>query len=81
MRESPAVHIAREMLDTNSAEVLLVEPNISELPKSLTAGQLISLEQALEQADIIAVLVGHSQFKTVMISDDKPVIDAVGIIK
>jgi len=80
LRESPAVHIAREMLDTNSAEVLLVEPNISELPKSLTAGQLISLEQALEQADIIAVLVGHSQFKAVRISDDKPVIDAVGII-
>jgi len=80
LRESPAVHIAREMLDTNSAEVLLVEPNISELPKSLTAGQLISLEQALEQADIIAVLVGHSQFKAVSISDDKPVVDAVGII-
>ncbi len=80
LRESPAVHIAREMLDTNSAEVLLVEPNISELPKSLTAGQLISLEQALEQADIIAVLVGHSQFKAVRISDDKPVVDAVGII-
>ncbi|MGE6324738.1 UDP-N-acetyl-D-mannosamine dehydrogenase [Psychrobacter sp. NPDC078370] len=80
LRESPAVHIAREMLDTNSAEVLLVEPNISELPKSLTAGQLIGLEQALEQADIIAVLVGHSQFKAVRISDDKPVIDAVGII-
>ena len=81
LRESPAVHIAREMLDTNSAEILLVEPNINELPKSLTTGQLINLEQALEQADIIAVLVGHSQFKTVSISDDTPVIDAVGIIK
>lgn len=80
LRESPAVHIAREMLDTNSAEILLVEPNISELPKSLAVGQLISLEHALEQADIIAVLVGHSQFKAVKISDDKPVIDAVGII-
>lgn len=81
LRESPAVHIAREMLDTNSAEILLVEPNINELPKSLTTGQLINLEQALEQADIIAVLVGHSQFKVISISDDTPVIDAVGIIK
>jgi len=81
LRESPAVNIAKKMLDSHLAEVLLVEPNISELPKNLTAGQLISLEQALEQADIIAVLVGHSQFKAVMISDDKPVIDAVGIVK
>lgn len=81
LRESPAVHIAREMLDVDSAEMLLVEPNISELPKSLSAGNLVDLDSALEQADIIAVLVGHSQFRAVSIPEDKPVVDAVGIVK
>ena len=62
LRESPAVHIARDMLDANSAEILLVEPNINELPKSLTAGELVDLDSALEQADIIVVLVAHNEF-------------------
>ena len=79
MRESPAVHIAREMLDISSAKILLVEPNINELPKSLTAGNLVDLDSAIEQADIVVILVGHSQFKTVSLPEDKGVIDAVGI--
>ncbi len=81
LRESPAVHIAREMLDVDLAEFLLVEPNINELPKSLTAGNLVNLGSAIEQADIIAILVGHSQFKAVSLPEDKPIIDAVGIIR
>ncbi len=80
LRESPAVHIAREMLDTDSAEILLVEPNISELPKSLMAGELIELDSALEQADIMVILVGHEQFKKIDIHSDKSVVDVVGII-
>lgn len=79
LRESPAVNIARDMLDADLAELLLVEPNINELPKSLTAGNLVDLGSALEQADILAVLVGHSQFKEITLPEDKPVVDAVGV--
>lgn len=79
LRESPAVHIARDMLDADSAEFLLVEPNIDELPKSLMAGNLVKLDSALEEADIIVILVGHDQFKKVSLPEDKPMIDAVGI--
>lgn len=79
LRESPAVHIARDMLDADSAEFLLVEPNIDELPKSLMAGNLVELDSALEEADIIVILVGHDQFKKVSLPEDKPMIDAVGI--
>ncbi|WP_320157578.1 UDP-N-acetyl-D-mannosamine dehydrogenase [Psychrobacter sp. Pi2-1] len=79
LRESPAVNIARDMLDADLAELLLVEPNINELPKSLIAGNLVDLDSALEQADILAVLVGHSQFKEVSLPEDK-LVDAVGII-
>lgn len=69
LRESPAVHIAREMLDVDSAEILLVEPNISELPKSLTAGDLVELGSALEHADIMIILVAHDEFKQLELSN------------
>ena len=69
LRESPAVHIAREMLDVDSAEILLVEPNISELPKSLTAGDLVELGSALEHADSMIILVAHDEFKQLEFSN------------
>lgn len=69
LRESPAVHIAREMLDVDSAEILLVEPNISELPKSLTAGDLVESGSALEHADIMIILVAHDEFKQLEFSN------------
>ncbi len=80
LRESPAVHIAREMLDVDSAEILLVEPNINKLPQSLTAGNLVELDSALEKADIIAILVGHEQFRHIKLDDSRAIIDAVGIV-
>ncbi|MGP5213864.1 UDP-N-acetyl-D-mannosamine dehydrogenase [Psychrobacter immobilis] len=80
LRESPAVNIAREMLDIGSIEVLLVEPNINDLPKSLIAGDLVELDSALEQADIIAILVGHEQFRHIKLDDSRAIIDAVGIV-
>ncbi|MGP5660958.1 UDP-N-acetyl-D-mannosamine dehydrogenase [Psychrobacter celer] len=77
LRESPAVHIAREMLDMGSAEILLVEPNISELPKSLKAGNLVELGSALEQADIMVVLVAHDEFGKEQLSSDAHIINFV----
>lgn len=81
LRESPAVNIAKKMIDADNANILLVEPNINKLPQSLTAGNLVKLDSAIEQADIIVILVGHSEFKAVRLPKDNPVIDAVGIIK
>lgn len=77
LRESPAVHIAREMLDMDSAEILLVEPNISELPKSLAAGELVELDSALEQSDILVVLVAHNEFGKEQLSSDAQIINFV----
>ncbi|MGE6361600.1 UDP-N-acetyl-D-mannosamine dehydrogenase [Psychrobacter glacincola] len=68
LRESPAVNIAREMLDIGSIEVLLVEPNINKLPKELESGKLVSLSEALNVADIIAILVAHDDFVKIEIS-------------
>lgn len=56
LRESPAVNIAQKMLDADNAEVLLVEPNIKQLPERLSSGTLVALEAAVEQADVLLIL-------------------------
>ena len=57
LRESPAVHIADELL-SNGYDVVVVEPNIESHDKFA----LVSLEDALKTADLIAVLVKHRTF-------------------
>ena len=57
LRESPALHIAAA-LKSQGYDVLAVEPNI----KSHEQFELASLEEALESADVFAVLVKHRQF-------------------
>lgn len=79
LRESPAVKIAQKILDADNATILLVEPNIQVLPEKLAAGTLLPLDSALEQADIIVILVGHSEFENKRIFQNKVIVDAVGI--
>lgn len=57
LRESPAVHIAESLL-SQGYDVIAVEPNIEKHDQFT----LSSLEDALHQADVIAVLVKHRQF-------------------
>ncbi|PWK14647.1 UDP-N-acetyl-D-mannosaminuronic acid dehydrogenase [Psychrobacter immobilis] len=71
LRESPAVNIAQKMLDADNANMLLVEPNISKLPEKLNTGMLVSLNSAVEQADVIVVLVAHDEFTDIALSDKK----------
>ena len=63
LRESPAVNIAQKMIEANNAEILLVEPNIKKLPEKLAAGTLVSLSEAVDRADVVAILVAHDEFK------------------
>ena len=83
LRESPALDIAMSLLKDNIGEILLVEPNIKQLPKKYADhnARLTSLPQALEQANILVVLVDHKQFKTLHTVDvaTKVVIDTRGI--
>lgn len=62
LRESPAVEIAKEFGLKNEVELLLVEPNINTLPSEIQNGRLVSLDEALKQSDVQAVLVKHSEF-------------------
>lgn len=66
LRESPAMEIAHQIAQWNSGETLVVEPNIHQLPDSLaTDCTLVSLDNALAQADVLVMLVDHAPFKAV----------------
>ena len=84
LRESPAVEITRAILDGNMANVLVVEPNVEKLPDSFggKAVQLVKLDDALSQADILVVLVDHKEFLGLakMNFADKVIVDTRGLI-
>lgn len=64
LRESPAIAIAQQLISFHSGSVLLVEPNITQLPQKLAGQTLSSTEHAFAQADIHVLLVDHKMFKS-----------------
>ena len=83
LRESPALDITKMLAQNNEAEILVVEPNINELPEALAAlgVKLVSLEEALERSNTLAVLVDHKEFKAIPAEQvaRKVVVDSRGI--
>jgi len=65
LRESPAVEIVEALVAENVGTILAVEPNIKALPEQLAAKgvELVGLEEGLERANVLLVLVGHKPFK------------------
>jgi len=63
LRESPAVDIVASLARKNLGSLLVVEPHITKLPEQLREGiRLVSLDEALVQADIFVMLVDHQNF-------------------
>jgi UDP-N-acetyl-D-mannosaminuronic acid dehydrogenase len=82
LRESPALDITK-MLSDERYEILAVEPNIQELPKVLENRKnvkLVSLEDALKEADVIVVLVNHKEFNRESLKTDAKVLDFVNAL-
>ncbi len=84
LRESPAVEIVRELAQDGNLTLLAVEPNIDALPEDLARFanlRLVGLESALQEADILALLVNHREFGKVddQRLNEKIVIDTRGI--
>lgn len=78
LRESPSKYIAtRVMQDCCNANILIVEPNISEHP----VFKLSEYKEAYDKADIVVFLTAHSAFKTLQWRDDKVILDFCGIFK
>lgn len=82
IRESPAIEISHRLTKLNNNNILIVEPNIKELPTVLRgSAEHVSVEKAIKHADIIVLLVGHDEFKTAAIHDSKKIIlDICGIL-
>jgi UDP-N-acetyl-D-mannosaminuronic acid dehydrogenase len=83
LRESPALHVAADLCRDGEVECLLVEPNVTQLPASLSGGALVSLEDALAAADVVAVLVAHREFSglSAKLRREQVVVDAVGALR
>lgn len=66
LRESPALAITQKLAGTHPGPVLAVEPNTEVLPsKVVDSIRLVSVEHALDQADIKVILVDHKEFKAI----------------
>ncbi|TXE67592.1 UDP-N-acetyl-D-mannosamine dehydrogenase [Serratia nevei] len=66
LRESPAVEVTHLIAEWHVGETLAVEPNVEQLPKSLVGHvALKTIAEALQQADVIVMLVDHQQFKAI----------------
>lgn len=83
LRESPSLEIALALSKSNIGSILLVEPNIKEIPNAFSTMPHVSkmsIEEAIDKADIIVGLVDHSEFKQLNLDyDNKTIIDTRGM--
>jgi len=73
LRESPALYVARS-LKMQGFDILAVEPNIQKHDEF----EILDIVKAIEQADIVTVLVGHKEFKNIEIQN-KIILDFVNV--
>ena len=78
LRESPAKRIATDVMQScNNADILVVEPNITEH----NVFKLTDYREAYERADIVVFLTAHTPFKSLPWRDDKVILDFCGIFR
>jgi UDP-N-acetyl-D-mannosaminuronic acid dehydrogenase len=65
LRESPALAIVESLASNKNLAITVVEPNIKALPSSLQEKKvnLMPLDAAIQQSDLVLILVDHSEFK------------------
>ncbi len=82
-RESPAVTVAAAIARRFGASVSIVEPYVRALPTEFadTDAQLVDLDDALANCDILLVLVDHDVFRSIPLEEreDKLVYDTRGL--
>ena len=79
LRQSPALHIVRRIIEEDLGNVIVCEPNV----ESHDDLQLVSLDEAITFADIVVLLVNHREFQTLNQNQlkDKIVIDTCNGLK
>lgn len=82
LRESPAMTVAHLIATWHSGRTLVVEPHITDMPTRLADEALLaSTEDALQQADIVVMLVDHAQFRAINASQvsQQWIVDTKGV--
>ncbi|MFU2315460.1 UDP-N-acetyl-D-mannosamine dehydrogenase [Rahnella sp. PCH160] len=82
LRESPAVEVTHLIADWHAGETWAVEPNVHQLPASLAQKvTLHSLDDALNEADLLVMLVDHTSFKAIPASTIRQswIVDTKGV--
>lgn len=79
LRESPALKIATKLGELHNGKVYVVEPNIVKLPQYESLF-LVSESYALENANVLVMLVDHFQFKDLQVPAKVKIIDTRGIL-
>jgi UDP-N-acetyl-D-mannosaminuronic acid dehydrogenase len=83
LRESPALKIVEQLVGLDIGKIVAVEPNINMLPECLEKAGVegLTLEKAIETANVVVVLVDHKEFKIVdrLQLSSKVVIDTRGV--
>ena len=84
-RESPALHIAQQLCERYPGRVVCADP-FSEAyahTAEATTGDVVfsGAQDAVEAADVIVMLVGHSAFRSIPRPQRKTVVDTVGFWK
>lgn len=85
MRESPAIGIVAALSEQlPGVRIIVAEPHLHELPAALRGLENVSLtgtQAAVEAADVVLLLVDHTEFKDLdrMLLTDKRVVDTRGI--
>lgn len=79
LRESPAYEIVKRLQKEVIGKLLVCEPNL----KTHDEFQLVTVEDAIAQSDIVLLLVDHKHFKEFKASElgEKVVVDTRGVIK
>ena len=77
LRESPAKQIVQNVMQSEPENLLIVEPNIGSHP----IFKLANYKEAYKNANIVAFLVAHNEFKTLQWENDKVILDFCGIFK
>jgi UDP-N-acetyl-D-mannosaminuronic acid dehydrogenase len=77
LRESPAKYIVQKVMQPEQSNIMVVEPNIAEH----NLFKLTPYQEAYEKADIVAFLVAHKQFKSLVKKKDKVILDFCGLFK
>jgi len=68
-----------ELQQWHVGELLLVEPNIKELPMRISNARLVPYADALEESDVTVILVDHKEFNTLSFTGDF-IVDTKGVI-